>query len=408
MKISGLDATVLESNKNPKKLAVLMPGYLDTKNYNHIKLLEKDLNKIGYTTISFDPTGIWESDGKVEQYNFTQYLKDIETIINFAKNKNKFDEIILIGHSFGGRIALYYASMHPEISAVIVLMSALKSYHSKDKLSIWKKAGLRFSKRDLPENPKKFREFVTSYSSEFNRSKCDISKIVKKYQNPLLVLAAELDKVTNPKYVKQLYDFANEPKEFKIIKEIGHDYRHNKKDVKIVNDAIIHFLDRLNKTIIVDENNNIIGSKPRMSIQKDDIYRVSGLWITNSKEDVLLAQRKFTKKNDPGKWGPAVAGTVEEGENYKDNIIKEAFEELGLKNIKPIEGPIRRHVGKHNYFSQRFYLKIDKKICDFKIAKDEVEQIKWFSRDELQKLIKEKPEMFLASLPSWIGEFKDF
>lgn len=170
----------------------------------------------------------------------------------------------------------------------------------------------------------------------------------------------------------------------------------------------VYKLKNKDKIVIVDENNKVIGSKPRHLIQKDDIYRTSGLWITNSKGDILLAQRQSTKKNDPGKWGPAVAGTIEEGESYKDNVIKEAFEELELKNIKPIEGPIKRHFGKHNYFAQRFYLKVDKKISDFKIAKDEVEQIKWFSRDELQKLIKEKPEMFLASLPDWVDEFKNY
>ena len=27
-------------------------------------------------------------------------------------------------------------------------------------------------------------------------------------------------------------------------------------------------------------------------------------------------------EDDPGKWGPAVAGTVDEGESYKKNVIK--------------------------------------------------------------------------------------
>lgn len=159
------------------------------------------------------------------------------------------------------------------------------------------------------------------------------------------------------------------------------------------------------KIIVVDENNNIIGSKERNDIQSEDIYRVSGLWVTNSKGDILLAQRKFTKRNDPGKWGPAVAGTVEEGESYEENIIKEAYEELGLKDIKPEAGQVRRNYGIHNYFSQRFYLTSDKEINDFKIAEDEVKQIKWFERHELQKLIKEKPEMFIKSLQSWTDEF---
>lgn len=86
------------------------------------------------------------------------------------------------------------------------------------------------------------------------------------------------------------------------------------------------------KIIIVDENDTIIGHKNRDSMEDGDMYRVSALWIQNSKGDILLAQRSFDKRNDPGKWGPAVAGTVEEGETYESNIIKEAEEEIGLKN----------------------------------------------------------------------------
>lgn len=66
------------------------------------------------------------------------------------------------------------------------------------------------------------------------------------------------------------------------------------------------------KIIIVNENDEIIGHKARGTLEQLDIYRVSALWIKNSQGDILLAQRKFTKKHDPGKWGPAVAGTNDE------------------------------------------------------------------------------------------------
>ena len=65
--------------------------------------------------------------------------------------------------------------------------------------------------------------------------------------------------------------------------------------------------------IIVDKEDNIIGYKDRYKLDPSDIYRVSALWLTNSKEDILLAQRSFDKKHYPGKWGPAVAGTVKKG-----------------------------------------------------------------------------------------------
>lgn len=84
--------------------------------------------------------------------------------------------------------------------------------------------------------------------------------------------------------------------------------------------------------IIVDENDNEIGSADRDSIVLNGprIFRATGLWITNPQNDILLAQRSFSKRAEPGKWGPAVSGTLETGETYRSNVIKEAREELGL------------------------------------------------------------------------------
>lgn len=149
---------------------------------------------------------------------------------------------------------------------------------------------------------------------------------------------------------------------------------------------------------IVDENDLIICYKDRNSIKTEDIYRVSVLWITNSKGNILLAKRSKHKKNDPNKWGPAVAGTVEKDESYYQNIIKEADEELGLKNIKPEKGKKIRRKGKHNYFSQTYYLRIDKEINEFKIKRDEVEEIKWYTKEELDFEIKTNPGKFLHSI----------
>jgi NADH pyrophosphatase NudC (nudix superfamily) len=41
-----------------------------------------------------------------------------------------------------------------------------------------------------------------------------------------------------------------------------------------------------------------------------------------------LTQRAATKKNDPDKRTSAVAGTVEKGETFETNIIKETQEEI--------------------------------------------------------------------------------
>ena len=138
-----------------------------------------------------------------------------------------------------------------------------------------------------------------------------------------------------------------------------------------------------------------------------DIYRVSALWIQNSNGDILLAQRKFSKKNDPGKWGPAVAGTNDEGESYTSNIIKEAEEEIGLKNHNFQKADKIRYSWEHNYFCQWFILLIDKELEEFTIQENEVEQIKWFKKNELSDDLKQNPDKFLKSIKNCINLFSN-
>ncbi len=163
----------------------------------------------------------------------------------------------------------------------------------------------------------------------------------------------------------------------------------------------------MNKIIIVDENDEIIGSKKFEEIKQADTYRVSALWIENSSEAVLLAQRSFQKKNNPGKWGPAVAGTIEEGETYESNVYKEAEEEIGLKGEVFKKAHKIKRTGKRNYFCQWYYLQIDKKLDYFKIQEDEVEQIRWFSTKELKAELKNNPDKFLGSMGKILETIKD-
>lgn len=150
---------------------------------------------------------------------------------------------------------------------------------------------------------------------------------------------------------------------------------------------------------VVDENDEIIGYKSRNEIDfKKDYYRIGCLWLTNSKGEVLLAQRLLSKDKDPGKWGPSAAGTLEKGETYESNIYKEADEELGLTGVEftsvtklKLEKP------------RKSFLKLFKGSCDwpadkFILQPEEVEQVSWISIDELKKDIKKNPDKYVPSI----------
>lgn len=153
------------------------------------------------------------------------------------------------------------------------------------------------------------------------------------------------------------------------------------------------------KVIIVDESDTPIGLKYRNEIDyTKDTYRCTGIWITNSKGEVLIAQRAFIKDKDPGKWGPAIAGTLEESEDYESNAYKEAHEELGLSGITLTLGP-KEHITKpRKYFGQWFFCTVDKPLSDFTIQKEEVEQIAWIDKDELKTDIENNPDKYTHSL----------
>ena len=150
------------------------------------------------------------------------------------------------------------------------------------------------------------------------------------------------------------------------------------------------------KVIVVDENNKIIGAKYRSELDgKKDIIRVSGIWIENEKGEILLVQRSFNKKYDAGKWGPSAAGTLEVGDTYESNIIKEVAEELGVF----IESKDVRHIktffleAMNNFFVGLFYAKMNSQT-KFKLQKEEVEAIRWLFIDEIRKRINSHLEEF--------------
>jgi isopentenyldiphosphate isomerase len=162
------------------------------------------------------------------------------------------------------------------------------------------------------------------------------------------------------------------------------------------------------KIPIVNEQDEVIGYKERDKKDLNDIVRASGLWVTSPDGYTLLAQRSFKKKFGPGMWGPAVAGTVEEGETYESNIIKEAEEEIGLVGFKPVldrKIRVEAHDGGYgNFFGQWFTVVVDRSY-EFKKQDDEVEEIRWFSKDELTKFIKENPKELLGDLEEFAGWF---
>lgn len=156
---------------------------------------------------------------------------------------------------------------------------------------------------------------------------------------------------------------------------------------------------------IVNEHDEVIGAKLRSEITPNDIYRVSALWIENPRWEVLISQRWFLKKNAPGKWSAAVAGTIDEGESYDENIYKEAQEEIWLVGEKFEKGEKVFHQWEqHTYFCQWYSLVLDRDISEFILEENQVEHVRWVSPEEIKNLVTYSPGIFTSQFCKMLQE----
>jgi uncharacterized protein len=222
------------------KLAILCPGFLDTKDYAHLIILSAKLSERGYTVVRFDPTGTWGSEGDIADYTATQYLTDVKNILEHMISAGNYTNILLGGHSMGGFIAMMYASQDPRISTVLGLMSpySLNRPCNMELIEKWKNRGYRRSRREIPGETEP-KEFYVPYSHAIDRFKYNVLDNIRQFCGLLILVAGELDNRISPENIIQLYDKANEPKKLIRLKGIGHNYRHNSDEIEIVNESFL-------------------------------------------------------------------------------------------------------------------------------------------------------------------------
>lgn len=157
---------------------------------------------------------------------------------------------------------------------------------------------------------------------------------------------------------------------------------------------------------LVDENNNPINlTKSRDKVHQNltDWHRATHIWIVNSKKQVLCQQRSLKKDANPGKWQSFFGGHLKSGETYKQNAIQELKEELGINIINNLHTLYIRKSETAKHFAQVYVLKLDRDISKLSFNDQEVEQVKWFSVENLKEAINQQE--FCNSLDERVIEF---
>lgn len=128
MLIDGININYIEYGKKKGQPIVLLHGW--GQNIQMMDVLGQPL-KNDYRIIVLDLPGFGQTSEPLTSYTLNDYYKLLnEFLINL-----KIKKPILIGHSFGGRLAIYYASKK-EVEKLVLLGSPIKSHSKTDSLKV--------------------------------------------------------------------------------------------------------------------------------------------------------------------------------------------------------------------------------------------------------------------------------
>lgn len=235
-------AVITAGDPNSDKLALVLPGRLDTKDYAHMKSHVQYLSQRGYFAVSFDPLGTWESEGDISLYTMSNYLATINELIFYYGNKPTF----LVGHSRGGSMAIIAGMRNKLVTKFVAIMSAGSYAPGKYKGnpdSDWKKIGYKINKRDLPEDNNKFIEYKLPYSFLEDSSQYDMYNELKLCHKPKMFIYGDSDELVDAKLAMEIFAVSAEPKEIFSI-DSDHNYRIHEHLINEVNNLIGKFLDK--------------------------------------------------------------------------------------------------------------------------------------------------------------------
>lgn len=205
MKIDGLNINYLNYGKKTGKSIVFLHGW--NQNIEMMKALS-DLLEKDYNIIIVDLPGFGKSTEPKEALTVDDYVE----IINKLLLKLKIKEPSLVGHSFGGKISLLYASKY-KVDKLIVLGSPFKVRYKKQPIKV---KFLKFLKKIPILN--KFEEFAKSKigSTDYKNASAimreilvktvnyDITKQVQKIKAPTLIIWGEFDEEVPVSHAKEL------------------------------------------------------------------------------------------------------------------------------------------------------------------------------------------------------------
>lgn len=132
--------------------------------------------------------------------------------------------------------------------------------------------------------------------------------------------------------------------------------------------------------------------------------QVVHICIFNSNNEMLVQKRQSTKKFWANMWDLSVGGCSISGETSKQTAQRELLEELGINYDFYKQRP-HLTINFENGFDDFYFIESNIEIENLSLQDDEVQCVRWASREEINDMIKNKE--FIPYISSFVDSLFD-
>ena len=198
------------ANEQPHNYAIFAHCFTCNKNFRAVRAISKALAGRGFAVLSFDFTGLGQSEGDFPDANYSGNVKDIVSAARFLEEQFK-GPALLLGHSLGGAAVIQAAELIETVKAVATIGAPAKAEHVKhlfeDHLTEIGTEGE--AKVNLGGRP-----FLIKQQFVDDLRKHAPAEVLSSLRKAVLILHSPQDRVVDIENAAQLYQKAHHPKSF--------------------------------------------------------------------------------------------------------------------------------------------------------------------------------------------------
>ncbi len=223
----------------PEAYALFAHCFTCTKNLLAVKSISSSLTAMGFGVLSFDFTGLGQSEGEFSETNFSSNVEDILAASDFLRAQLKAP-LLLIGHSLGGTAVLFASSKIKEVQAVATIGAPAGPEHVE---KLFEDQSLEIRAKGEALVSIGGRPFMIKKQFLENLRKHKLSDLLPGIRKAFLFAHSPQDRIVGINNAAELYGFARHPKSFISLNGADH-LLSDKQDAAYLGKVIAVWADR--------------------------------------------------------------------------------------------------------------------------------------------------------------------